>query len=190
MLVAACASSTSPSVNSAATTAGPSVPQTSATTAGPSASAPSGVAGTWSGYGPCPDLEVKLGPSEHDPAVTYQVIEFTNRGPVSCILSGYPGVSLAAGTPAVPVGLPAGHTGFKVPAKLLMLRPGAAANATLEIPDVHRYPQGNCGPVQAQHLIVYRPNETSPVSLAFTAMACSKSIQLLQVSAVSLGTGG
>jgi hypothetical protein len=77
-----------------------------------------------------------------------------------------------------------------VPAKLLTLRPGAVANATLEIPDVHRYPQGNCGPVQAQHLIVYRPNETSPVSLAFTAMACSKSIRLLQVSAVSLGTGG
>jgi hypothetical protein len=133
---------------------------------------------------------VKLGLAEHDPAVTYQVIEFTNRGSVSCILSGYPGVSLAAGTPAVPIGLPAGHTAFREPAKLLTLQPGTVANATLEIADAHHYAQGSCDPVQAQYLIVYRPNAASPVKLAYPAMACSKPVRLLQVSAVSIGTGG
>jgi hypothetical protein len=196
MLIAACGSS-SPSASSAAGTPSPPVSRVPATTAGPASSTPApaapatpGVAGTWIGYGPCPDLEVKLGLVEHDTAVTYQVIDFTNRGSVTCALAGYPGVSLASGRPAVPIGLPAGHTELTVPAKVLTLQPGGVANATLEIPDARRYAQGKCGPVRAQYLIIYRPNQASPVTLSFTATACSKPVQLLQVSAVSIGTGG
>jgi hypothetical protein len=133
---------------------------------------------------------VKLGLVEHDPAVTYQVIDFTNHSSVTCVITGYPGVSLAAGSPAVPIGMPAGHTALTVPEKVLTLRPGGVANATLEITDARHYAQGKCGPVQARYLIVYRPNQANPVTLSYTATACSKPLQLLQVSAVSIGTGG
>lgn len=192
MLVAACGSS-SPSASSPTATSRPPVSTAAATPAAtdssPASPATPGVAGTWIGYSPCPDLEVRLGLVEHDPAVTYQVIDFTNHSSVSCVITGYPGVSLGTGSPGVPIGLPAGHTALTVPEKVLTLRPGGVVNATLEITNVHRYDQGKCRPVQARSLIVYRPNQASPVTLAYTAMACSKAIRLLQVSAVSLGTG-
>jgi Protein of unknown function (DUF4232) len=196
LLVTACGSSASSSAAgqgpspSHAGTASASTAASASTSAGPADPVTPGVAGTWLGYGPCPDIGVTLGISEHDPAVTYQVIDFTNRGSTACVLSGYPGVSLGAGHPAVPIGLPAGHTGFKIPAGTLTLRPGGVANATLEIADAHSYAQAKCAPVQARYLIVYRPNLASPVTLAFTATACAQAVRLMQVSAVSPGTGG
>ena len=127
-----------------------------------------------------------LGLAQHDPAVTYQVIDFTNRSSRICIIYGYPGVSLAAGTPAVPIGLPAAHNTSAAP-KLVTLTPGAVANALLQI---KKAPQNGCGPVQAKYLIVARPNAAGPVKLPFTATACSEPVQIMQISAVSLGTGG
>jgi hypothetical protein len=128
---------------------------------------------------------VTLGLSERDPSVTYQVIDFTNRSPVICTLYGYPGVSLAAGTAPTPIGFPAGHNPSAAP-KLVTLRPGAKANALLQIPEA----TDGCGPVRASRLIVARPNGASPVKLAFTAAACAKRDQMMKISAVSLGTGG
>jgi hypothetical protein len=195
MLVAACGSS-SPSASSPTATSRPPVSSAAGTPAAadsspatPAAPATPGVAGTWIGYSPCPDVEVTLGLVEHDPAVTYQVIDFTNHSSVTCVITGYPGVSLGTGSPGVPIGLPAGHTALTVPDKVLTVRPGGVVNATLEITDVHRYDQGKCGPVQARSLIVYRPNQAAPATLSYTAMACSKAVRMLQVSAVSLGTG-
>jgi hypothetical protein len=197
-LVAACGRSSSSSTGSAAGTAtAASDPSTSAAPASsaraaspaPSASGTAslspGVAGTWSGYSGCRDLQVTLGLSERDSSVTYQVIDFTNRSPVICTLYGYPGVSLAAGTAPTPIGFPAGHNPSAAP-KLVTLRPGAKANALLQIPEA----TDGCGPVRASRLIVARPNGASPVKLAFTAAACAKRDQMMKISAVSLGTGG
>jgi hypothetical protein len=129
---------------------------------------------------------VKLGLAQHDPSVTYQVIDFTNHGPKTCVIYGYPGVSLAAGTPAVPVGLPAAHN-TSAPPKVVTLVRGGVVNALLQI--TTSTPQDKCGPVPATHLIVYLPNAGS-VKLPFTATACSKRTQIMQISVVSLGTGG
>jgi Protein of unknown function (DUF4232) len=130
---------------------------------------------------------VKLGISQHDPSVTYQVIEFTNRGTRTCVIYGYPGVSLGAGTPAVPIGLPAAHNTSASPKVVTLVR-GGVVNALLQI--TTNAPQGTCGPVPATYLIVYLPNGATPAKLPFTATACSKHTHIMQISAVSLGTGG
>jgi Protein of unknown function (DUF4232) len=194
-LVAACGSSSSSSAGSATGTA--TTASDPSTSAAPASSSPAAspdpsttpAAGTaspaWSGYSGCRDLQVTLGLSEHDPSVTYQVIDFTNRSRVICTLYGYPGVSLAAGTASTPIGFPAAHNPSAAP-KLVTLRPGAAANALLQIPEA----PDSCGPVRTDRLIVARPNGAGPVKLALAAAACAKRDQMMKVSAVSLGTGG
>jgi hypothetical protein len=129
---------------------------------------------------------VKLGLSERDPGVAYQVVEFTNQGSVTCILDGYPGVSLAAG--AAPIGLPAAHNTAVSPKPVTLPR-GGVANVLVQITDAHHYAQASCDPVQARYLIIYMPNDTPPVKLGYAATACAKRVSIMQVSAVRLGTG-
>jgi hypothetical protein len=168
-----------------------STPAGSASTPAPPASSSAvSVAGAWSGTGAlCPNLQVKLGLAQGTSNTTYQVIEFVNHGSVACIMSGYPGVNLAGGTPTAPIGLPAAHTASPA-ARLVTLQPGGAGNALLQITDARTYATAKCGPVQAQYLIVYRPNNAAPVKLAYGTTACSKPVRMLQISAISLGTGG
>jgi hypothetical protein len=146
------------------------------------------VAGSWSGFGACRDLTVTLGISQRDRGVTYQVIDFTNKGPVTCVLEGYPGVSLTVGPAAVPIGLPAAHNTAQ-PEKPVTLIRGGVANALLQINTAHTA-RASCSPVQARYLIVYRPNGASPVTLPYAATACASLVRIMQVSPVALGTGG
>jgi hypothetical protein len=177
--------SSGPASSQAAAPASPTAPATGASSPPP----PVSVAGSWSGYGPCPDLQVKLGLAQGTSNTTYQVIDFTNRGSLSCILDGYPGVNLAGGTPVAPIGLPAAHNDF-AKAKEIVLQPGAVANALLQITDARTYSTAKCGPVQAQYLVIYLPDNATAVKLAYGTTACSRAVQMLQVSGVSDGTGG
>lgn len=178
-------------VSSAPAGSAPSTPVSSASTPAPPASSSAvAAAGAWSGTGAlCPDLQVKLGLAQGTSNTTYQVIDFVNHGSMACIMSGYPGVNLAGGTPTAPIGLPAAHSEFPA-ARLLSLPPGGVGNALLQITDAHTYATAKCGPVQAQYLIVYRPNQAAPVKLAYGTTACSKPVRMLQISAISLGSGG
>jgi len=115
--------------------------------------------------------------------------DFTNRGTLSCVLDGYPGVNLAGGVPVAPIGLPAAHTAF-AKAKEIVLQPGAVANALLQITDARDYADAQCGPVQAEYLIIYRPDNAAPYRLPYATTACSRAVRMLQVSSVSVGTGG
>ncbi len=154
------------------------------------ASPPSAVAGAWSGTGAlCPGLQVKLGLAQATPNTTYQVIEFVNRGSATCIMSGYPGVNLAGGTPVAPIGLPAAQ-GLAAAAKVVILPAGGVANALLQITNARTYATARCGPVQARYLIVYRPHQAAPAEVAFGATACSQPVRMLQINALSPGTGG
>jgi hypothetical protein len=177
--------------SSAPASSAPSTPAGSASTPAPPASSSAvAVAGAWSGTGAlCPDLQVKLGLAQGTSNTTYQVIDFVNHGSMACIMSGYPGVNLAGGTPTAPIGLPAAHSEFPA-ARLLSLPPGGVGNALLQITDAHTYATAKCGPVQAQYLIVYRPKKAAPVKLAYGTTACSKPVRMLQISAISLGSGG
>jgi hypothetical protein len=183
--------------SSASPSTPPSTPASPAPTSTPTPASPAtgatspavAVAGAWSGTGAlCPELQVKLGLAQGTSNTTYQVIEFVNHGQVACIMSGYPGVNLAGGTPTAPIGLPAAHAGPA--AATVILQPGGVGNALLQITDAHTYATATCGPVQAQYLIVYRPDQAAPVQLAYGTTACSQPVHMLQISAISLGTGG
>jgi len=177
--------------SSAPASPAPSAPAGSASAPAAGATSPAvSVAAAWYGTGGvCPDLQVKLGLAQGTPNTTYQVIEFVNHGSVACIMDGYPGVNLAGGTPVAPIGLPAAHTEFPA-AKEVTLQPGGVGNALLQITNARTYAAAKCGPVRAQYLIVYRPNKAAPVKLAYGTTACSQPVRMLQISAISLGTGG
>ena len=118
----------------------------------------------------------------------HRVVRFIRRlrpGHLGFLRSG----QLAGGTPVAPIGLPAAHTEFPA-AKEVTLQPGGVGNALLQITNARTYPAATCGPVQAQYLIVYRPNRAAPVKLAYRTTACSQPVRMLQISAISLGTGG
>ncbi len=198
-LAAACGTS-SPSGGPATTT-----PASSATSAAPSstpaassaAASPSPAASTAAaapaaaaGASPCPTryLGAKIGVSQGTAGSIYTVIDFTNIGNVTCTLYGYPGVSLAGGKPVTQIGLAATRS-TATPKKLVTLKPGAVANALLQIVNAGNYPPSTCGPTTATYLQIYPPNQTTPIYLGYKSQACSKSVHLLTVSVVMPGAG-
>jgi len=168
--------------------AGPASVTPASTTQASSAPAVS-VAGAWSGYGPCPNLQVKLGLSQAAGPVTYQVIVFTNHSGRTCFIDGVPGVNLAGGPRAAAIGLPAAQASI-AKAKRIAVQPGAAANALLTIQHADSYSAAACGPVPAQYLLVYLPNVATPAKVPYRTTACSRAVQMMQVSVVNRGTGG
>jgi hypothetical protein len=186
-LVAACGGSSSPS-------AAPTV----TVTATPAAAASSAAAGTApapsatpAGPAPCAtrDLGVKPGVSQGTAGSIYQVIDFTNISNVTCTLYGYPGVSFGStGTSGGQIGAAAKESPA-TPRELVTLAPGAVANALLQIVDAGNYSPSACGPVTAHWLVIYPPNQTTPVYLSYTSPACSKPIKILTVSVVQPGAG-
>jgi hypothetical protein len=195
VLLAACTGSSGssaasgPQIGSASASTSGSIPGIPASTPTRGTGPTAAVAGAWSGTGAlCPDLQVKLEPAQGTSKVTRQVIKFVNRGPVACAMSGYPGVNLAGGTPPAAIGLAAAHA--RARAATVTLQPGGAGHALLQITHVPTYAPASCGPVQTQYLIVYRPDHAAPVELPYATTACFKRVQMLQISAISPGTGG
>jgi hypothetical protein len=187
MLVAACGAASGPS-------AAPTVTVTATPTATGSASptaAPATTPATPVGPARCPtrSLVAKLGLSQGTAGSVYQVIDFTNISAVTCTLYGYPGVSLAGGTPVTQIGLAATENP-KPPRELVTLGSGGTVNALLRIVDIGVYSPSKCGPVQATDLQIFPPNQTTPIYVAYRTMMCSKPLNVLSVSVVQPGSGG
>jgi len=140
---------------------------------------------------PCPtsSLGLKPGLSQGAAGSVYQVLDFTNISNVTCTLYGYPGVSLAGGSPVAQVGLAASEDPT-TPRQLVTLAPGQVANALLRIVDALNFPASKCGPVKTQWIQVYPPNQTTPLYLAYKTTGCSKPVRILSVSVVQAGSGG
>jgi len=140
---------------------------------------------------PCPtsSLRASLGLSQGAAGSVYQVIDFTNISDVSCTLYGYPGVSMAGGSPVTQIGAAATENPA-TPRKLVTLVPGETGNALLRIVQPGDFPVSKCAPVNATYLQIYPPNQTTPVYLAYRSQACSKPLRFLTVNAVVRGTGG
>ena len=120
----------------------------------------------------------------------YQVIDFTNISGTTCTLFGYPGVSLAAGSPVTQVGAAASRS-TATAAKVVTLAAGATANALLRITQALNYPASRCHPVGTTFLQIYPPNQTTPVYLGYKSTGCSSTaVNILSVSVVQAGTGG
>ena len=136
------------------------------------------------------DLKVTVGTQQGAAGSIYQFIVFTNISGAACTLFGYPGVALAGGTPVTQIGAAAARSPGSSP-RLVTLAPGKTANAVLRITQAENYPASRCVPKASTHLQIYPPNETTPVYLAYKAMACSSSkVNLLTIGVVQPGSGG
>ncbi|MER6075248.1 DUF4232 domain-containing protein [Streptomyces sp. NPDC001817] len=138
----------------------------------------------------CPTryLNARAGVSQGTAGSVYQVIDFTNISQTTCTLYGYPGVSLAGGSPVHQIG-PAATRNTTAPRALVTLAPRATGNVLLRITDAGNYPTAQCHPTAAQYLQVYPPGQTTPIYVAYTSTACAGTVGLLSVSAVQPGSG-
>jgi Domain of unknown function (DUF4232) len=192
-LVAACTATppTTPSRSSASTPAGSGAPSSPPPSTSPASSPPATSTPPPQGTQPCStrSLQVKPGTRQGAAGTTYQRIVFTNISQDACTLYGYPGVSLAGGSPVAQIGL-AAKENPQTPRQLVTLRPGTHASALLRIVNAQNYPKRRCGPGPASYLLVYPPNQKTPVYVSYDVMACSKPIPLLTVDVVKPGSGG
>ncbi len=138
---------------------------------------------------PASSVQVTLGLSQGTKGLTYQVIDFTNRGPKQCSLSGSPGASLAGGTPLAQIGLAAVPPAAGSRPRIT-LNPGQVANALLQLTSASNFSKRACDPVHASYLVIAMPNTIGFVKLAYGTTACAKSVQLLSIGGLAHGSGG
>ena len=189
--VAGCGSGTPAAGTTKTVTVTPSAP--ASTSPASTAASPSTSSTTTGGGAPaaCPtrSLAVKAGLSQGAAGSIYQVLDFSNISDVTCTLYGFPGVSLAGGSPVKQIGLAAAED-HSSPRVLVTLAPGAVANALLRIVQAANFPPSRCDLKNATYLQIYPPNQTTPVYLKYKAQACAKAVQILTVSVVKAGSGG
>ena len=157
----------------------------------PSSTTPTTAVSARAGLASCPTryLGAKLGLAQGAAGSVYQVIDFTNISNVSCTLYGYPGISLASGTPVTQIGLAATENST-TPRQLVTLAPGAVANALLHIGGAHNYPASTCGPATTTYLQIFPPNQSTPIYLRYTSTGCAKPVHLMTVNTIVPGSGG
>ncbi|MGW7385300.1 DUF4232 domain-containing protein [Streptomyces sp. NPDC054794] len=178
-----------PATSGAPATTAPAAPAAGrASGTGTGTEAPTGT--THRGTAACPTryLSARPGVSQGAAGSVYQVIDFTNISKTACTLYGYPGVSLAGGSPVRQIG-PAATRNTITPPTLVTLAPGATGNALLRITNAGNYPAEQCHPTAAQYLQVYPPGQTTPIYVAYRSTACAGTVGILSVSTVQPGAG-
>jgi hypothetical protein len=134
-------------------------------------------------------LNGSIGLSQGTAGAIQIAIVFKNLNNVPCTLYGFPGVSLAAGTPVTDVGQPSSENPSTA-RELVTLAPGGYANATLQVEDAGNFPAASCQPVATTWLEVIPPNQTVPLNIPYNTTGCTGSTKLLTVTAVRPGNGG
>lgn len=134
-------------------------------------------------------LTVSLGRSDGAAGTIYYPIIFTNRGPATCSLHGFPGVSSVGGDDGHQIGAPARRQPGSRPLTLV-LKPHRSASAAYGQAQALNYPKPTCKPVTARGLRVYAPNVTAARYLPLKHLACSRPIADSHVSAVVYGRTG
>ena len=170
-------------------TASPSPSATTATAATspaaqPTSEPPAAAPGCLTRY-----LNGTIGLSQGTAGAVQVAIVFKNLNNVPCTLYGFPGVSLAAGTPVTDVGQPSSENASTA-RELVTLAPGGYANATLQIEDAVNFPASSCMPVATTWLEVIPPNQVVPLNIPYNTTGCKGSTKLLTVTAVRPGNGG
>jgi hypothetical protein len=133
-------------------------------------------------------LRASFGQSRVAAGTSYVALLLTNRSRVTCTLDGYPGVSFVAGTDALQIGAPA-QRDRRVGAAPVILVPGAAVHATVEVANYANYDQQACQPVRATGFRIFPPGSTGSLLIAAPRTVCSKpGVQSFQTSVVRTGT--
>lgn len=118
----------------------------------------------------------------------FPYLVLTNSGTTICTLRGYPGVSFVGNGNGTQLGAPADRD-TSVAVTTIVLAPGAAAHAQLNITVAANYDAATCQPVTANGFRVYPPDQTAALFVAtsdYTACA-NASVKLLQVRALQSG---
>ena len=111
----------------------------------------------------------------------YMQLLLTNSGAETCLLRGFPGVSLTAGAASEPIGAPAKRDDTK-PVADVVLAPGQTGSATLRYTQAANYP--DCDRTPAAGFRIYPPEDTASLFLPEQREACSNaSVTLLSVGA-------
>jgi hypothetical protein len=133
------------------------------------------------------DLAARLRDLDSAPGSRYSAVVLTNRSSSSCRVYGYGGVQLldAARHP-----LPTHQVRDRTrPPRLVLLRPGASASSLLHwgaISDETESQTAQCQPTPA-YLLVTPPDETQPITVAWTSSEVCSHGRILQ-GAYAAGT--
>jgi hypothetical protein len=116
------------------------------------------------------------------------VLEFTNVSKATCTLYGYPGVLFAsAPSPSGQIGA-AAKEDSAAPRQLVTLTPGGAAHAQLQIVQAGNFGRASCQPVTARWLVIFPPDQATPIYLRYSSPTCQKPVQILTIGVVKPGS--
>jgi ABC-type transport system substrate-binding protein len=164
VLGAACSSDSDDS--SSTTTSAPAT--TSSTTATSTTTTGGGGSSTTAGTPSCStsELAAELGPSNAGAGQVYQPLILRNTGSSTCVVIGFPGVSLLDGS-GVQIGQPATREGNEGSA--VVLQPGGVASAMLHTTNEGIGP--SCDPTSTQ-MKVFQPDQTAELTFTAEYTAC------------------
>lgn len=115
------------------------------------------------------NLSLAVNPAGGAAGTHFISIVLTNAGNGSCIISGYPGVSLIDAN-GNQVGEPA-ERNAAIPSTVIELAPGQSAHALAGLPNYQNFPGGKCsGP--AKGIKIFPPEETDALTVSFDDYAC------------------
>lgn len=126
-----------------------------------------------SGVPNCATSELKgsLGQEEGAAGSVYAPLLLTNIGTRTCELRGFPGVSYVAGADGHQVGPAAAMDGPR--GGEVVLKPGAAAAAQLQLANVANFDAAACQPTPVRGLRVYPPGDTASLYIARAGTGCA-----------------
>jgi len=134
-------------------------------------------------------LHVAVGSSQGAAGTIYYNIDFTNASSSSCILQGFPGVSLvsAGSTAGSQIGADAKRNSTTT-SNPISVAPGQTAHAVLAIAQAGAFPASKCHPVTAHWLKVFPPDQTVAAYVSFSTQTCaSTSVPTMRIAAISTG---
>ena len=112
----------------------------------------------------------------------YMQLIVKNTSTASCVLNGYPGVSMVGSSSGSPIGEPATRDSSRPSTGAITLKPGASASAVLRYTQAGNYP--SCMHSPAPRLRVYPPSATDSLYIAHPLTACTNTnIALLTIGA-------
>ncbi len=176
---------TNPATSSPVTTSSAAAPSTAGTTPSstptPSSQSPSAPAET--ALCTAASLQGSLDDSGGGAAGSiYMKLIVKNTSGTTCILDGYPGVSLIKSGTITPIGEPAVRDPQAPSSGPISLAPDQSASAVLRYTQAGNYQ--NCTQMTADEVLVYPPSATDYLSIVHPLTACSNTdIALLQIGA-------
>lgn len=132
-------------------------------------------------------LHVAVGNSQGAAGTIYYNVDFTNVSSSSCILQGYPGISLvsAGSTAGSQIGADAKRSSAGA-VHPITLTPGRTAHALLGIAEAANFSASSCHPVTAHWLKVFPPDQTVAAYVTLRTQTCaSTSVPTMHISAIS-----